>query len=109
MTATLSTLLLVAAKTVTVVLGTVLTVLATRAYRRTHSPALGALAAGIGLITLGALAGGILHQVVDVPLSVGVAVQAVCTAVGFAVMTYSVYAAGDEPTVVEQDEAESAD
>lgn len=109
MTATLSTLVLVVAKTVTVVLGSVITLLAARAFRRTGSPALRSLAAGIGLITLGALAGGALHQVFGVALAVGVAVQAVCTAVGFAVMTYSIYVAGDGPTVVEPSDPASTD
>lgn len=109
MTATLSTLVLVAAKTVTVVLGSVLTLLAARAYRRTGSPALRALAVGIGLITLGALAGGALHQVFGVALAVGVAVQAVCTAIGFAVMTYSAYAASDDPAGVDATDVPGAD
>lgn len=95
MTATLPTLVLVVAKTVTVVLGTVLTLLAARAARRTGSPALRALAVGIGLVTVGALVGGAVHQVLGVPLAVGVAVQAVCTGIGFAVLTYSVYVADD--------------
>lgn len=108
MTATLPTVVLVVAKTVTVVLGTILTLLAARASRRTGSPALRALAVGIGMLTAGAFAGGVLHQVFDVPLAVGVAVQGVCTAVGFTVMTYSVYAAdgGDEViTATERGEA----
>lgn len=95
MTATLSTTVLVVAKTVTAVLGTLLTVLALRACRRTGSPALRALAAGIGLVTVGALLGGALHQLVGVSLATGVAVQGVCTALGFAVLTYSVYGAAD--------------
>jgi|GEM_PF-549538 len=97
--ATLSTLVLMVGKAVTVVLGSVLALLAARAYRRTGSPALGALSVGIGLITLGALAGGVLHQVLGVSLATGVSVQAVCTAVGFAVMTYAVYGAGGGETV----------
>lgn len=93
MTATLPTLVLAVAKTVTAVLGTLLTVLAVRAFRRTGSRAIRALAIGIGLVTLGAVVGGALHQVFGVPLAVGVAAQGVFTALGFGVLTYSVYVA----------------
>lgn len=88
-----SVLVLVVSKTITVIFGTLLTALAWRAQRRTGSAALRALAFGIGLVTLGTLSGGVLHQVVGVDLVVGVGVQSVFTALGFAVMTYSVYAA----------------
>ena len=83
---------LIAAKTATVAFGGALTFLALRAYRRTRSSALRALAAGIGLLTGGALVGGALHQFVGLPLELSVTVQSVCTAIGFAVMMYSLFA-----------------
>jgi len=85
-------ILLVVAKTITVVCGSTLTVLAARAARRTSSRALRALAAGIGLLTIGALAGGLGHQYLGVSLEASVTVQSVFTALGLGVMTYSLYA-----------------
>lgn len=88
-----TTVVLVAAKTATLVFGGALTVLSYKAYRRTGSPALRALALGIGLLMAGAIVGGLLHQVVGLGLEESVSVQSVVTAVGFAVMTYSLFAA----------------
>ncbi len=86
--------LLVAAKTVTLVCGGMLTALSARAAQRTGSSALRALAIGIGLLTVGALAGGVGHQYLGLGLGTSVSVQSVFTAVGLGVMTYSVYAEG---------------
>jgi len=87
--------LLVAAQTATLVFGGVITLLAFRAFRRTGSSALRALAIGVGLLTAGALVGGILHELLGVRLEIGVVVQSVFTAVGFAVLTYSLYTDDD--------------
>lgn len=91
--------LLVAAKTATLVFGGIITVLAVRAYRRTGSPALRALALGIGLLTAGALVGGALHQLLGLSLEIGVLVQSCFTAVGFGVLTYSLYTDDDTSAV----------
>jgi hypothetical protein len=85
------TVVLVAAKTATLAFGSALTYLSYSAFRRTDSRALRALATGIGLLTLGALLGGVLHQLAGITLEASVAVQSVFTAVGFAVMTYSLF------------------
>lgn len=82
---------LAAAKTVTLVFGGVLTYLAYKAFRRTGSNSLRALMIGIGLLTTGALLSGLLHQIANVPLEYSVTVQSVFTALGFAVMTYSLF------------------
>lgn len=82
---------LIAMKAATLTFGAIITYLAFRAYRRTRSTALRALAAGIGLVTCGAFLGGVLHQFVDVSLGVSAIVQSVFTATGFAVLTYSLY------------------
>lgn len=87
-------LVIVTAKAVTLTFGTILTWLSVRAYRRTGAPALRALAVGIGLVTIGAFLGGIVHQVADLPLLLAIAVQSGFTAAGFAVLTYSLYAEG---------------
>lgn len=82
---------LVVAKATTLAFGSVLTYLSYRAYRRTGSPALRALATGIGLIVAGATLGGVLNRLLGTSLAASVSVQSVCTAAGFAVMTYSLY------------------
>lgn len=82
---------LVAAKTTTLVFGSALTYLSYKAYRRTGSRALRTLTLGIGLLIVGATLGGLLHQVLGFTLEVSVSVQSIFTAVGFAVMTYSLF------------------
>lgn len=86
-----TTVVLIVAKTATLAFGSALTYLSYRAFRRTQSRALRALATGIGLLTLGALLGGALHQLAGIGLETSVGVQSVFTAVGFAVMTYSLF------------------
>lgn len=83
----------VATNSVTLVCGGLVTLLATRAYRRTGSRALGTLAVGLGFITVGALIAGVLHQLFGVDFATGVSIQSAFTAVGFTVMAYSLYAA----------------
>lgn len=82
----------VAMNTVTLVFGGLVTVLATRAYRRTGSQSLGALAVGLGLVTVGAMIAGTLHQFAGLDFASGVSVQSFFTAIGFGVMAYSLYA-----------------
>lgn len=87
-------IVVVVTKAVTLTFGAILTWLSYRAFLRTRAPALRALAAGIGLLTAGALLGGVVHQIVGSPVLAGVAVQGVFSAAGFAVLTYSLYAEG---------------
>jgi hypothetical protein len=87
-------LLVVTTKAVTLTFGTVLTWLSYRAFTRTGAPALRALAVGMGLVTIGALLGGVVHQVLGLSVLAGVAIQGVFSAAGFAVLTYSLYADG---------------
>jgi hypothetical protein len=93
-----NTTLLTAAKTVTLLFGGMLTLLSLRAYRRTGSPALRALTVGIGLVTTGAILGGALHQVLGLPLETGATLQSVFTAVGFGIITYSLYTESPTPS-----------
>lgn len=79
-------------KTVTLVCGGLVTVLAIRAYRRTRSPALGSLAVGFGLVTLGGLVAGGLHELLGLSLGESVALHSTFTAAGFVVLAYAVYA-----------------
>lgn len=87
----LATAVLVAAKTLTLACGMVLTALAYRAYRRSHSAPMRVLSVGIGLVTMGAVLAGSLNQLVGVPLVMSTTVESVFTAAGFLVMTYSLY------------------
>lgn len=82
----------VAMNTVTLLCGGFVTVLAVRAYRRTGSQSLGALALGLGFVTIGALVAGVLHQLFGVDFATGVTIQSFFTAIGFGVMAYSLYA-----------------
>jgi hypothetical protein len=93
-----STTLLTAAKGVTLLFGGILTLLSLRAYRRTGSPALRALAVGIGLVTTGAILGGALHQLLGLPLKTSATFQSVFTAIGFGVLTYSLYTESPMPS-----------
>lgn len=91
----------VAANTVTLVVGSAIVFLAYRAYARTGSRALWALSLGLGLVTLGTLLGGTLHQLTDASLLQSIAVQSTATAVGFVVLAYSLFVGGArEATVV---------
>lgn len=86
-TTTLITLL----KTLTLLLGGLITYHAARAYRRTGSRALRALAAGFAVVTTGAILAGVLDQLVPVPPSAAFAVESAFTTAGFAVIIYSLY------------------
>lgn len=84
-------LLLIVAKTAILLLGGSITYYAIRAYGRTGARSLRALGIGFGIVTFGALVGGILHQILGVEVSVGIAIDSALTAVGFAVIFYSLY------------------
>ncbi len=83
---------IVATKTVTLVLGSLIAYLSYRAYRRTGAVALRSLAVGFGIVTAGAILAGVTHQFTGLDLAVGVLLQSTLTLVGFAVITYSLYA-----------------
>jgi divalent metal cation (Fe/Co/Zn/Cd) transporter len=78
-------------KTLTLVLGGVITFYSYRAYRRTASRALRALALGFGLVTLGALLAGIVDQLIAVDPNIALVVESLFTTVGFAIILYSLY------------------
>jgi len=85
-------------KTLTVVLGALITYLAYTAYRRTEARELRALAVGFGVVTLGSVLGGatdvgseVLELTGTQGVLVGVLVQSLLTLAGFAVITYSLY------------------
>jgi len=83
---------IVVSKTITLVLGGLVTYLAFKAYRRTDASALRALSVGFGVITVGAIVGGLVDILSSLGVLFGVLVQSVLTMVGFAVIVYSLYA-----------------
>lgn len=85
---------IILAKVVTLAAGGFVTLLAFRAYSRTASPALRALAVGLGFVTVGAILGGAVHQFSTLGIAAGVAIQSTSTAIGFAILAYSLYATG---------------
>lgn len=92
---------IVASKTVILLLGSLITYLSWRAYRRTGARPLRSLAIGFGVVTAGAILAGIVDMflapgdlglgLTEASILLGVLVNSVLTAVGFAVITYSLY------------------
>ena len=86
-----TTTLIIGFKTLTLVLGGLITYLAYRAYRRTRSRSLGALALGFGIVTLGTFLAGIVDQVLDAGFQVGLLIESALIAFGFLIIVYSLY------------------
>lgn len=87
-----ASLLVVVLKTVTLVLGGFITYLAARAARRTSADGLRYLAVGFGVVTLGSLLAGVADQFFTVASDTALVIEAGLTAVGFAIITLSLYA-----------------
>lgn len=85
------TLVIVALKSLTLILGGVITYYSYRAYQRTGAPALRALAIGFGIVTLGALLAGAVDQLLPLEPNLSFAVESAFTAAGFAVIVYSLF------------------
>lgn len=86
-----TTLTIVAIKTVILLLGSGITVIAYKAYRRTGARSLRTLAIGFGIITSGSMLAGIAHQVLGVDFQTGVLINSLLTAIGFGVIMLSLY------------------
>ncbi|NKE36884.1 hypothetical protein GWG54_13855 [Natronococcus sp. JC468] len=91
MTGTELALVLAVVKTLVLVVGGVITYFALKAYRRTRQPALGYLAGGFGIVTLGFVLAGVLHEILGVELVMGVLLESLLVLVGFFVIAYSLY------------------
>jgi len=87
-----ATSIIAVTKTITLALGGLITFLAYRAYRRTGGGALRALAVGFAVVTIGSITGGVLDLFTTVDVVYGVVAESVLTAIGFGVITYSLYA-----------------
>jgi hypothetical protein len=81
----------VVVKAISLAFGALVTYFAARAYGRTGSRSLRALAIGFGLVTLGALGAGLLDQMLTVGRSSALLVESTFTTIGFAVILYSLY------------------
>lgn len=84
-------ILLVATKTAILLLGGSIAFFAYKAYRRTGDPSLRALVIGFSFVTIGALLGGIADQLLNIDLITGVIIDSLLTAIGFAVIVYSLF------------------
>lgn len=82
---------IVIVKTVILLLGTGITYIAYKAYRRTGSLSLRVLGIGFGVITLGALLAGVADQILSVSLGMGVLINSILVAIGFGIVIYSLY------------------
>lgn len=78
-------------KTLTLLLGGVITFYSYRAYRRTAARSLRALALGFGSVTLGAFLAGIVDQLIAVDPDLALVVESLFTTAGFAIILYSLY------------------
>lgn len=84
-------ILLTALKTITLMIGATITFFSYRAYRRTGVPALRALTIGFGIVTLGSLLAGVVDQFVNLGRDSAIVIESALTAIGFAVILYSLY------------------
>ena len=79
-------------KTLSLVMGGLVTYFAYRAYRRTDARSLGLLALGFGIFTLGALLAGVLDQLSGIDREFALLAESALTTIGFGVILYSLYA-----------------
>lgn len=85
-------LVITALKTATLLFGGVITLFAYRAYARTRSPALRALAVGFGIVTLGTATAGAVDLVLGLDRQLALVIESALVALGFGVIAYSLYA-----------------
>jgi hypothetical protein len=85
------TSLLVAVKIIVLVLGSIVALLAYRAYIRTQIAGLQYFAIGLSIITLGTFLVGIFHHVGGVPLTAGLLMESLIICAGFVVMIFGLY------------------
>ena len=82
---------IVVVKTLILLLGSGITYIAFKAYRRTGVRSMRVLGLGFGTITLGAILAGIADQILSVSLEMGVLINSILVAIGFAIILYSLY------------------
>ena len=84
-------LVVIALKTVTLVVGGLITYLAVKASKRTEIDGLSVLAVGFGIITFGSLLAGVVDQLLRVDSATALVVENTLTAIGFCLVAYSLY------------------
>ncbi|MDQ2071792.1 hypothetical protein RBH20_04480 [Haloarcula sp. H-GB4] len=84
-------LIVIGFKTVTVLLGGLITYFAARAALRTRATGLTYLAVGFATVTVGSLIAGVADQLFGLSTNAALIFENALTAVGFAVITYSLY------------------
>lgn len=102
------TILIAAGNAATLVTGGAVALLAYRAFRRTGSAALQAVAVGFGVIVAGSVLGGAVHLLAD-NVGLAVAVQSSATAAGFAILLYSLYSETEMTTTTTITAGDSGD
>jgi hypothetical protein len=85
------TTLIVGLKTVTLLLGGLITYFAYKAFRRTDASSLQYLALGFAIVTLGSMLGGVVDQLLAMPREIAITTESGLTVIGFAVIVYSLY------------------
>lgn len=85
------TITLAVVKTLILIVGSFITFLAYKAFRRTRQRALGLLAIGFGLITLGLVLAGLVYELLGVTLMTGIFIESLLMLAGFLVIAYSLY------------------
>ncbi|MFW6384489.1 MAG: DUF7521 family protein [Halodesulfurarchaeum sp.] len=83
--------LIFALKTITVALGGLITFYAYKASQRTRARALWYLAIGFAVITLGALLGGVIDQLLRLTREWAIVMESFLAIAGFAIILYSLY------------------
>ena len=88
-TTTTILLLMGVVKALIAVLGALITFYALKTYRRTHDRGFGLLAGGFGLVTFGAVVGGMSFEFLGVDLATGVLVEGVFVLLGLGLIALS--------------------
>lgn len=83
---------IVATKTLTLLLGSMITYFAYRAYQRTDSISLLALSAGFAIMTVGLFVAGASNLILGIDTLFSVLIESTLTTVALAVIVYSLYA-----------------
>lgn len=79
-------------KTLTLVLGGLITYFSLKAYQRTKAKALRALTIGFGIVTIGSLLAGVIDQFAGFPRMDAILVESTLLVIGFGIILYSLYA-----------------
>jgi hypothetical protein len=86
-----SPVVITALKTITLLLGGLITYFGYRAWRRTGARSLRALTAGFGFVTVGSLLAGVADVIFGTPIEVGLLIESSLIAIGFGIIVYSLY------------------